>query len=168
MRAPRRYDLVALRASRTIHIPRSTFEWLLDVSVEFNRFIVRHLNERVGQFMGALETSRIADPTARLAGAVCGLFNPVLYPGASQHLRFSQGELAELAGLSRPTTNTAIKKLEKLGAVRTSYGGLFVERMDLLHEIRDAAAGFRLQRGWPTKDGTDSATAGAVPGAVLT
>ncbi|MCW5611746.1 MAG: cyclic nucleotide-binding domain-containing protein [Rubrivivax sp.] len=86
--APRQYDLVALRASRTIHIPRPTFEGLLEVSLEFNRFITRHLNERAGQFMGALEKSRIANPTARLAGAICGLFNPVLYPGASQHLPF--------------------------------------------------------------------------------
>ena len=135
----RRYDVVALRASRTIHIPRSTFVWLLDVNLEFNHFIIRQLNERVGQFVAAFETSRMPDPIAKVAGAICGLFNPVLYPGASQFLRFSQEELGELAGLARATTNAAIKKLEKHGVVRTAYGGLFVDRVDVLHEIRDAA-----------------------------
>ncbi len=133
-REPRRYDLVALRPSRTIHIPGPTFEWLLDVSLEFNRFIIRHLNEWLGQFVGALETSRVADPTTRLAGSICSLLNAVSYPNASRFLRFSQAELGELAGLSRATTNAAIKKLEKLGAIRPVYSGLVVESIEILYQ----------------------------------
>lgn len=101
--------------------------------------MIRQLNERVGQFVSAFETSRISDPVARVAGAICGLFNPVLYPGTSQFLRFSQVDLGGLAGLSRPAANAAIKKLEKLGVVRTFYGRLLVVSVDSLRQIRDAS-----------------------------
>ena len=35
-REPRHYDLVAVQPSRTVHIPRATFRWLLDTSLDFN------------------------------------------------------------------------------------------------------------------------------------
>jgi CRP-like cAMP-binding protein len=45
----RHYDIVAVQPSRTVHIPRTTFHWLLDTSVKFDRFVLDHLNERLGQ-----------------------------------------------------------------------------------------------------------------------
>lgn len=64
----RKYDIVAVRHSRGIHIPSPTFRWLLDdTSIEFNHFIVAHLNERLGQYIGMVETDRLTDPVARLA-----------------------------------------------------------------------------------------------------
>lgn len=34
----RKYDVVALRDTRVAFMPRSTFDWLLDNSIPFNRF----------------------------------------------------------------------------------------------------------------------------------
>jgi CRP/FNR family cyclic AMP-dependent transcriptional regulator len=51
---PRRYDVVALRDTRLALMDRTTFFWLFENSVAFNRFLVRQLNERLGQFIGAL------------------------------------------------------------------------------------------------------------------
>ena len=63
---PRRYDVVALRDTRLALMDRSTFFWLFENSVAFNRFLVRQLNERVGQFIGALEHGRTLDATSRV------------------------------------------------------------------------------------------------------
>lgn len=120
----RHYDIVAVQPSRTVHIPRATFHWLLDTSVDFDRFILDHLNERLGQFMGMVETDRIDDPVVKLARSILSLFNPLLYPGMGSALQVSQGELGELAGLSRQRTNAAIKVLEREGLVRAAYGHL--------------------------------------------
>src|SRR4030095_11794389 len=123
-REPRRYDITALRTTRVIHVPRPTFMWLLETSVEFSRYIIDHLNERTGQFIAMLEVGRITDPAGRVAGALANLFNPVLYPKARPLVNISQEGLGELAGFSRATTNAAIAKLRKLNLVRTEYGGI--------------------------------------------
>jgi CRP/FNR family cyclic AMP-dependent transcriptional regulator len=126
-REPRRYDLVAMAPSRTIHVPRATFRWLLETSFEFNHFIIDHLNERLGQFMAMVETDRLTESSARLARAICGLFNPVLYPGVGPLLKVSQEELGDLAGLARQTVNAALHDLESEGLLKTAYGGILVE-----------------------------------------
>jgi CRP/FNR family cyclic AMP-dependent transcriptional regulator len=43
----RRYDVVALRDTRLAIMDRSTFMWLFENSVGFNRFLVGQLNERL-------------------------------------------------------------------------------------------------------------------------
>lgn len=121
---PRHYDIVAMQPSLTVHIPRATFRWLLDTSLDFNHFMLEHINERLGQFMGMVETDRIDDPLVKLARSILSLFNPVLYPGMGSSLFVSQEELGELAGLSRQRTNVAIKALENAGLVRANYGNL--------------------------------------------
>ena len=51
----RRYDVVAMRDTRLAMMDRKTFIWLFENSVGFNRFLVRQLNERLGQFIAQLE-----------------------------------------------------------------------------------------------------------------
>jgi CRP/FNR family transcriptional regulator, cyclic AMP receptor protein len=106
--------------------------WLLDTSHEFSRYIIDHLNERTGQFIAMLEVSRITDPAGRVAGAICNLFNPVLYAKAGPLLNISQEELGDLAGLSRSTVNQAITKLKHLNLVNTEYGGVLVLDLERL------------------------------------
>jgi CRP-like cAMP-binding protein len=131
-REPRKYDVIALRTTRVVHVPRATFLWLLDTSNDFARYVIDHLNERAGQFIAMFEVGRITEPAARVAGAIVNLFNPVLYPRAGPLVNISQEEMGELAGLSRTTTNAAISKLKKLRLVRPEYGGLLVLDLDQL------------------------------------
>lgn len=138
-REPRRYDVLALRKTRVIHVPRATFMWLLETSVDFARYIIDHLNERTGQFIAMLEVSRIEDPPMRVAGAICNLFNPILCPNAGPVLNVSQEELGELAGLSRPTTNLALAKLRKLDLVSIEYGRLMVLDLNQLRSFAFSA-----------------------------
>ena len=75
----RRYDVMALRETRVAFVNRSTFLWLMDHSIPFNRYLIAQLNERLGQFIGMVENERMLDPDARIARCLAALFNPVLY-----------------------------------------------------------------------------------------
>ena len=123
---PRRYDIVALRASEIAYMPRATFLRLLDTSMAFNRYLLKQLNERLGQFIAMVEHDRLRGPEARLARSLAGLFNPVLYPGIGSSLPVSQEELGQLVGLSRQRVNQALKCLEAEGLLRVEYGSVSV------------------------------------------
>jgi len=123
---PYRYNIQALRRSVVAGLPVESFHWLLDHSIGFNRFVMNQLNERLGQFIAALEIDRLNNPDARVARNLVSLFNPVLYPGVGQVLRFTQQELAYLVGLSRQRVNEALNGLSAQGLIRVEYGGLRV------------------------------------------
>jgi CRP/FNR family cyclic AMP-dependent transcriptional regulator len=127
---PRRYDVVALRESRVARVPRRTFEWLLNTSIPFNRFLLVQLNERLGQFIGMLESQRLHDPDARVARCVAGLFNPILYPGIDKKLEASQEEIGYLAGISRQRVNQALHALEAAGLLKVEYGAIVINDLD--------------------------------------
>jgi len=76
----RRYDVIAMRPSRVIHLPGSTVRWLLDTSIEFNQIIVSRLNERLATYIAMFDIDRLNDPVARVARALALMFNPVLHP----------------------------------------------------------------------------------------
>jgi CRP/FNR family transcriptional regulator, cyclic AMP receptor protein len=73
---PRRYDVVALRGSRVALMPRATFDWLLDNSIPFNRFLLLQFNERLGQFIGQVEHDRLLDVEGRVARCLASMYNP--------------------------------------------------------------------------------------------
>jgi CRP/FNR family transcriptional regulator, cyclic AMP receptor protein len=126
---PRRYDVVALRDTRLALMDRTTFFWLFENSVAFNRFLVRQLNERLGQFIGALEHGRTLDVTSRVARSIASLFNPILYPlypDLTRHLEITQEEIGALSGISRQNANQCLKRLEKEGLLRLEYGGVTI------------------------------------------
>ncbi len=119
-----RYNIQALRASRVAGLPLDTFHWLLDHSIGFNRFVMNQLNERLAQFIGAIEANRTPSPEQRVARSLAALVNPVLFPGVGEVLRITQQELAYLVGLSRQRVNEALQALSTRGLLRIEYGGL--------------------------------------------
>ena len=125
-REPYRYNVLALRRSLVAGLPVETFDWLLDHSIGFNRFVMRQLNERLAQFIAAREIDRLTNPDLRVARNLAALFNPALFPGVGQMLRITQQELAYLVGLSRQRVNEALRTLERHAVIRVEYGGLRV------------------------------------------
>lgn len=122
----RRYDVQALRDTRTAMMDRATFLWLFENSTGFNRYLVRHFNERLSQFMAQVEFERTLSVTERLARNIAWLFNPVFYPYAGEHLVISQEELGLLCGASRQSANSALRLLEGAGLIRLEKGGITV------------------------------------------
>ncbi len=127
---PRRYDVMTLRNSRVALMRRETFQWLLDHSIVFNRFLLVQLNERLGQFIGMIESERLYDTDTRVARCLAVLYHPVLYPGLDDHLAISQEEIGHLAGISRQRTNRSLKVLEDAGFLSVEYGGVRILDLD--------------------------------------
>jgi CRP/FNR family transcriptional regulator, cyclic AMP receptor protein len=123
---PRRYDLVALRETRLALMDSATFFWLFNNSVGFNRFLVLQLNERLGHFIGLVETDRLLDAPARIVRALSFLFNPELHPNVGLCLSITQEEIGLLSGLSRQATNKALKQLVEEGVVSLERGGVAI------------------------------------------
>ncbi|WP_241131451.1 Crp/Fnr family transcriptional regulator [Achromobacter xylosoxidans] len=129
-REVRKYDIVALRDSVVARLPAATFDWLLDTSIPFNRYLLHQLNERVAQFIGKAEYDRLLDPDARVARCLAELFNPLLYPGMGMRLAITQEEVGYLARVSRQRANQALRKLEEAGLLNVEYGAVRVLDLD--------------------------------------
>lgn len=125
-REVRKYDIVALRDSVVARLPGATFDWLLDTSIPFNRYLLHQLNERVAQFICKAEYDRLLDPDARVARCLAELFNPLLYPGMGMRLTITQEEVGYLARVSRQRANQALRKLEEAGLLNVEYGAVRV------------------------------------------
>ena len=126
---PRRYDVIALRDTTLLCLPRSLFDELLATSLDFNHFLVAHLNRRLGQAMTIIEAGRVRAPEQRVA-----LYLSRVFWQGRRKLLLSQEELGLLAGLSRQTVNKALQTLEGLGLVSLEFG-----RVALLDEQALAA-----------------------------
>ncbi len=149
---PYRYNIQALRRSLVAGISVATFDWLVERSIGFNRFVMRQLNERLGQFIAAREIDRMSDPDMRVARSLASLFHPVLYPGVGDLLRIMQQELGYLAGVSRQRVNQALHALQTAAVIRIEYGGVRVVDLDGLRRFRPAVAR-------PARSGDSSPTA---------
>ena len=118
----RRYDGLALQDSRIAYLNRKTFQWLLDHSIGFNRFLLTQLNERLGQAFSTIESQSLLGPDGRVARCLAGLFNPVLHPGFGSQLKVSQEELGYLTNLSRQRVNQALQLLAEKKLLKAAYG----------------------------------------------
>jgi len=131
-----RYNIEALRKSVVAGLPIATFEWLVDKSLPFNRYLMNQLNERLSQFIGAREIDRLTDPDTKVARSLGALFHPVLYPGVGELLRITQQELGYLVGLSRQRVNEALTRLQASGWIRVEYGGVRVLNLTALQRAQ--------------------------------
>jgi CRP/FNR family cyclic AMP-dependent transcriptional regulator len=132
----RKYDVIALRDTRIARMPRATFEWLLEHSLPFTRFLLMQLNERLGQFIGMVEIDRMLDVDTRVARCLAAMFHSHLYPGLSEMVQISQEEIGYLSGASRQRANQALQLLEREGLLRLEYGGIRVLDLDGLRNFQ--------------------------------
>ena len=116
-REPRQYEVVALRDTELLCLPRAEFEQLRATSIEFNQFLVSQLNLRVSQAMAVIEAGRLRTPAQRVALSLSRLFW-----SRSRKVSLSQDELASLVGVSRQTVNRALKTLVQHGLVTLEFG----------------------------------------------
>ncbi|WP_409260259.1 Crp/Fnr family transcriptional regulator [Paraburkholderia sp. MM5384-R2] len=132
----RKYDVAAIQPSLVMFVPSATFHALLESSLPFTGFVIRQLNNRMGEFIASIQNTRLLDVDARVAQSLAQLFNPDLYPDTGRTLAISQEEVGLLAGVSRQRINQALQNLEKLRILRLSYN-----RIEVLDLERLAAYG---------------------------
>jgi len=134
-REARKYDVIAVRHAEIMLIPEQTFHTLLAESLPFSAFVIRQLNERMGEFIASLQNTRLLSTDAQVAQAIAQLFHPVLYPRTMAVLEFSQEEIGLLTGLSRQRVNQALKHLAELNLVTTSYQSIRVVDLEGLRRF---------------------------------
>lgn len=122
----RKYDVATIQPSLVMFVPSQTFHSLLESSLPFTGFVIRQLNNRMGEFIASIQNSRLLDVDARVAQSLAQLFNPDLYPDTGRTLAISQEEVGLLAGVSRQRINQALQNLEKLEILRLSYNQIDV------------------------------------------
>ena len=115
------YDAVAVSDSVMAFLPISTFEWLLDSSFAFNRFLLGQLNARLAQFVERCEHLRLHDAEHHVVHCLTEMVDPRLYPHTEDSIAVSQEGLAHLAGVSRSIVNRVLHKLQRQGLVRVDY-----------------------------------------------
>lgn len=114
---PRQYEVVALRDTELLCLPRAEFDELRATSIEFNQFLVSQLNVRVSQAMALIEAGRLRTPEQRVALSLSRLFW-----SRTRKVSLSQDELANLVGVSRQTTNRALQSLAQRELVSLEFG----------------------------------------------
>ncbi len=129
---PRKYDVVALRPTQVALLNRATFMWLYENSVGFNRFLVRQLNERLGQFIAITEQDRMLEPEARVGRHLAWLFHPILSPRTGPTIEITQEELALLAGVSRPVAARALQSLAEEGLITIEHASVTIHDFEAL------------------------------------
>ena len=133
------FDGVAMRDTHIALVPRATFDWLLQISPGFNRFVIDQLNERLAQFLSVIEAERLEVAETRVARCLAWLFNPVLYPGVGARLALTQQEIGYLSGVSRQRVNRALKTMQAAGVLAVEYGAIRVLDLAALEHFRAPA-----------------------------
>ena len=141
-----RYNGLAVRSSRLVCVPINTFTRLVNTSLPFNRFLLSHVNARLGLFISLLEYDRLLGPDARVARCLASLFNPDLYPQTGRFIQLSQEEIGHLSALSRQRANEALHELEKAGLLRIEFGGVTVLDLPGLRSYSSTADAGRKSR----------------------
>lgn len=137
------YEVVALRPSRIVILPRDTCERLWNNNIEFTKALMTHLAQRVNWLMGCYTGNVLLDVDTTVARAVAAQLDAEVHSGTQGRLRISQEEIAGLCGVSRQRCNTALTRLAREGVLQTHYGGLTVLDKEALYRCaqisRDAA-----------------------------
>lgn len=115
------YDAVAVSDTLVAFLPISTFEWLLESSFPFNRFLLGQLNARLAQFVERCVHLRLHDAEHHVVHCLTEMVDPRLYPHTEDSIAVSQEGLAHLAGVSRSIVNRVLHKLQRQGLVRVDY-----------------------------------------------
>ena len=132
--APFDYEVVALRPSRVVILPRDICERLWNHSIAFTQALMMHLAQRVDWLMASYSGNVLLDVDTMVARAVAAQLAAESHSGTNGRLKISQEEIASLCGVSRQRCNAALTRLARDGVLQTRYGGLTILDSEALHE----------------------------------
>jgi CRP-like cAMP-binding protein len=101
--------------------------------------VVTFLCRRIRQMTTQFESVALEPLEVRLARFILSAIGPRTAPSGRRiplELGFSQSELSQLLGASRPKVNAAMASLEKAGAMRRTFDRLFCDPKKLARIAR--------------------------------
>lgn len=129
------YEVVALRPSQIVILPRDTCERLWNNNIEFTKVLMMHLAQRVNWLMACYTGNVLLDVDTTVARAVAAQCDAEQHSGFDGRLKISQEEIAALCGVSRQRCNATLTRLAREGVLRTHYGGLTVLDAEALYRF---------------------------------
>jgi CRP-like cAMP-binding protein len=129
------YEVVALRTTRLVILPRERCERLWNNNIEFTKALMNHLAQRVNWLMGRYTSNMLLDVNTAVAQMIVAQLAAERSAPADGRLKISQEEIACLCGISRQRCNAAIARLVRMGILTTHYAGLTVIDMDGLRRL---------------------------------
>jgi CRP/FNR family transcriptional regulator, cyclic AMP receptor protein len=141
--SPRTADATALTPVTAYALEREAFRGLWSTRPGISAGVVACLCRRLRETSSQLGAIALHPLEARLAQfLLLALGNPQAPPGkrVPLELGFSQSELAQLLGASRPKVNAALGALESAGAVKRTLDRLFCDPAKLADIARDRNA----------------------------
>ena len=128
-------EAVAIAPTTAFLLSRADFEVVQGAHPEVARTVIAYLCQRLREISDKLEALALYPLDVRLARYLAtALRGRPEIPGRRLplELRFSQSELAQLIGASRPKINLALAALEDAGAIGRTSDRLFCDRKRLL------------------------------------
>ena len=125
----------------TLTLAFADFQRLCVRHPEVSRLLVRLLAARVSRLTDALMEALHAPAELRVVHglvALCGVYAVGAQSRSPVTVQLNQSELAELAGVTRPTANRVLRRLESAGVVSLDRGRITVTDPEVLR--RSAAA----------------------------
>jgi len=129
------YEVIALRPSRIVILPRDTCERLWNHNIEFTKALTMHLAQRVNWLMASYTGNVLLDVDTTVARAVAAQFDAERHADTQGRLKISQEEIASLCGVSRQRCNAALTRLARAGVLQTHYGGMTILDKDALYRL---------------------------------
>ncbi|MEW1952878.1 Crp/Fnr family transcriptional regulator [Terrabacter sp. NPDC080008] len=120
----------------TLSLPFADFERLCARQPDVSRLLVRLLAERVNRLTESLMQALHTPAELRVIRSLvllCGLYSQGARRGSPVAVALNQTEIAELAGVTRPTANRVLRRLEDDGVVALDRGRLTVLDAAALH-----------------------------------
>lgn len=135
------YDAVTVTDTVVAFLPISTFDWLLESSFKFNRFLLDQLNARLAQFVERCAHLRLHDAEHHVVHCLAEMVDPRLCPNPGDSVAVSQEGLAHLAGVSRSLVSQVLRKLQRDGLVRVDYRSITLLDRNGLRAFSDSLNG---------------------------
>jgi CRP/FNR family transcriptional regulator, cyclic AMP receptor protein len=131
-------DATAVTEVTALVIPGADLDRVLEQHPAILRAFVRFLCERLRSTTDQLEAIALYSLEARLARLLLGFQPDGGAPQFALRLPYTQSEIADLIGASRPKVNQAFARLEDAGAIRRRQGQIICDTA-LLTDCADGA-----------------------------
>lgn len=135
---PRRFDAFAQRDSLILRLSKAEIDRICDLFPQMYLHLLRMTTINMHLILDAAEAFGFANPSRRVAASLLRLdFSGQAWNG---QLAVTQGEIAQIAKLSRRSTNSVLQALSSTGIVKLGYGEIAILDRPALRAIVDDTA----------------------------
>lgn len=136
---PFTFDARAFGASDVAVIDGKRLAPFLDQNPGLWRHVTRLMSQRLKLALGIMEDNRLLPLVERIARRLLGHAASSEHDGVEPTLRMTQADLAKMMDAGRSRTNTALKRMESQGLIRTGYRTITLVDLPAMRKLAGGA-----------------------------